>query len=461
MLGLYFLFTDKNEDTPSDIETQTGDTPSDIETQTGDTKVKAVKALRASKVEKVKAVGGSPSRCDDWCFDGSNVKSAGKDEMGLCKWKSCNGCKQCSQTEKQKADVKYSDDCWDYKQIEHLDTTKRQCVYLAPKNTCPTANKVTMPKWTDLTVADKSSCDKLGGTWDGKDTETWKACKLDFCNKPTKRNIYPIVRNSKKCDSGYTLAAQGGPITMSSKKCEKLDGGRWDSHKDETLRKEYKKTLSGDALQEKIDNTNVRCHINWCINGKPSCPSGTIKSTRTKTDNSLAPPHTDKCVGKEVCNNAGIPTCWSDKCVSCKCNNSVLNGSRGNYVCKANYNKLATKSFKGECTSGREILMYSGKSGSKANIASCAKACYEGTKKPLKGGGWNKFGKAKGFILNSKGRCWCENAYSIVCKRKTKKSSYTRYDFPMNKKDKVKFSRATKKAFMNINKMMFKSFKRI
>lgn len=43
-----------------------------------------------------------------------------------------------------------------------------------------------------------------------------------------------------------------------------------------------------------------------------------------------------KCVGKEACNNSGIPTCWDNTCINCKCNDTQLNGPIGQYVCKSN-----------------------------------------------------------------------------------------------------------------------------
>ena len=46
-----------------------------------------------------------------------------------------------------------------------------------------------------------------------------------------------------------------------------------------------------------------------------------------------------KCVGKKVCSNAGVPTCWDNVCINCKCDDSSLNGPIGESICKPNHPK--------------------------------------------------------------------------------------------------------------------------
>ena len=86
------------------------------------------------------------------------------------------------------------------------------------------------------------------------------------------------------------------------------------------------------------------------------------------------------------------------------------------------------KIFDGECSSGTDIQMYEGNSDNdgttEQKVTRCSNAC-QSQKTPLSGS-WSDF-EAKGFVVASSGRCYCENAASATCTRAT--NSYGRYDW--------------------------------
>ena len=98
----------------------------------------------------------------------------------------------------------------------------------------------------------------------------------------------------------------------------------------------------------------------------------------------------------------------------------------------------------GECSAGSEIRMYEGNGDNSGNyeqkLDNCAKACTD-EKSPLSGS-WDGF-TAKGFVMASSGRCYCESAESTTEAQMSSDScasggggcgryscgSYKRYDF--------------------------------
>jgi len=100
------------------------------------------------------------------------------------------------------------------------------------------------------------------------------------------------------------------------------------------------------------------------------------------------------------------------------------------YVYSRRLEVPVVKIVDGECSSGTEILMYEGNGDNdgttEQKVTRCSNAC-QSQKQPLrKSMSWSDF-EAKGFIVHSSGRCFCENAASATCTRT--KNSYARYDW--------------------------------
>ena len=98
----------------------------------------------------------------------------------------------------------------------------------------------------------------------------------------------------------------------------------------------------------------------------------------------------------------------------------------------------ATKTFNGECGSGKKLLMYNGgghdgdNPGSiEAQVTRCSAAC-RGKKTPADGKNWTGFFAAGFILIPESGRCLCEDTHSQTCaKISGEKSIYDRYDWTL------------------------------
>lgn len=98
--------------------------------------------------------------------------------------------------------------------------------------------------------------------------------------------------------------------------------------------------------------------------------------------------------------------------------------------CSQSSTALELRMFEGDGDNGDTSNSYSP---SPTQVANCAQACEEGKRSPLGGGTWSSF-TAVGFIVNSSGRCWCENTPVRLGECEdvdtvTEDTSYSRYDF--------------------------------
>ena len=202
-----------------------------------------------------------------------------------------------------------------------------------------------------------------------------------------------------------------------------------------------KNTCSSQQNPTCSDTTGVFKNPGRCMCGKNFCEdsstavSGLYCNLEAGSDDGICVRGRECGLGTTPClcsNIFGVETNPTCDCGKITCNGGNNNCLKSLEKCSSNGiftdSKAYYKVFDGECRDN-EIRMYEGNGDNPgkdhaAKLRACSDACLN-KKSPLSGS-WSGF-VARGFIMTSSGRCYCESQYSSSCTRIN--NVYDRYDF--------------------------------